>query len=158
MKNKEEIKEIMKYAINTCLNKYNLNDKKYLNIFTDIAYKSLKKYSYDPISRLNEELFIKQNIINDIDKWMVNKAKNDNEFYKIIESYLMKTLDLTCRIRKEKFENITDLDYYKEYAVLKAVETYDENIMKSINLYANDWFLAFVNKEVNEESKSLVLK
>ena len=154
-----EVKRIMDNAIGISLKKYNLSDQKSLNIFTDIAYRTLKKYKYDPASRLNEELFIKQNIINEIDRYMVDKALNDTNIYKIIEKDLMKTLDITCRIRKEKFQNVEDLDYYKEYAILKAIETYNsDNISKSLNLYANDWFMAFINKQVNEDSKTLVLK
>ena len=153
---KNEVKKIIENTILICLKKYNLNDNKNLNIFTNIAYSSIKKNIYNPQSKLNEELFIKQNIINEIDKYMVNKSKTDNNIYKIIENYLMNVLNITCRIRKDKFSNIDDIDYYKEYAILKAIETYDDSISKSINLYVNDWFLAFVNKEVNEESKSLI--
>ena len=151
-------KEIIKTAVKICLKKYNLSDNKSINIFTNIAYKSIKNHIYKIDSNLSEEIFVKQNIINDIDRYMISKAMNDNNIYKILENDIMKTLNITCRIRKEKFKDIKDIDYYKEYAVLKAIETYDENILKSINLYANDWFMAFVNKEVDEESKSLVLK
>ena len=151
-------KEIIKTAIEICLKKYNLKDDESISIFTDIAYNSIDNHIYNSSSNLNEEIFIKQNIINDIDKYIINKSRTDNIFYKILEQDLMKTLNTTCRIRKEKFENIEDVDYYKEWAILKAIETYDENITKSINLYVNDWFMAFINKTVDEESKTLVLK
>lgn len=155
---KNELNLIIKTAVEICLNKYMLKDEKSLNLFMDIANETINKYTYDPHSQLNEELFVKQNIINEIDRYMVNKARTDNDLYYVIQDYLMKTLNTTCRIRKEKFQGIEDLDYYKEYAVMKAIETYDETISKSINLYANDWFMAFINKEVDENTKSLILK
>ncbi len=155
MKNKDEINKIIKYTVDVCLKKYNLNDLKSLNIFTDIAYRSLKKYQYDPISRLNEELFIKQNIINEIDKYMVNKAKDNIEIYNIIEKYLMKVLNITCGIRKDKFLNIEKLGNIKEQAIFDTIENYDDSIKKSINLYVNDIFLNLVNEKIKEKEKQI---
>ena len=155
MKNKDEINKIIKYTVDVCLKKYNLNDLKSLNIFTDIAYRSLKKYQYDPISRLNEELFIKQNIINEIDKYMVNKAKDNIEIYNIIEKYLMKVLNITCGMRKDKFLNIKKLGSIKEQAIFDTIENYDDSIKKSINLYVNDIFLNLVNEKIKEKEKQI---
>ena len=163
---KKDIDLIIETAVGICLKKYKLESNEYelekgkdaKTVFTFIANLALKKYTYDPYSRLNEELFIKQNTINSIDRYMLGKANENKQIYRIIEDDLMKTLNITCRIRKEKFANIEDIEDYKILAILKTLETYDESINKSINLYANDWFMAFVNKEVTEDSKTLVLK
>ena len=160
MEKNSEFNKIIENTIKDCLLKYDLKDTKSINKFTDIAHKAVKDNEYNPESQLSKEIFIKNNIVDSIDKYMVKIASNDKTIYSIIENNLLNVLNITCKIGKKKFEKIEEkeLEYYKEYAVLKAIETYDEKVKGSLNLYVNTWFMAFINKEVTEESDKVLVK
>ena len=160
MKKNNEFKKIIEKKILECSLNYNLTDVRSINIFTSLVYSALKENEYNPETGLNEEIFIKNIITNTIDRYMIKKIDN-KEVYSIIENRLMKLLDIACKQNKKKYELIDkkELDYYKEYAILKAVETYNEDeIDESLNLYTNRWFMAFINKEVTEESEKVLVK
>ena len=151
---------IVAEIVKKSLEKYDLSDDYSINLFTNIARKTIEEIEYNPKTNLDENVFIKRSIIDNIDRFMVSLALDNKTTYKILESNLMKTLNMVTKINKAKFINISDKDkeYYKEYAILKTIETYDDNIKESLNIYVTEWFMAFINKEVNEDSKKLLIK
>ena len=120
--------------------------------------KYTSEMGYNPNTGLNKDIFVKIETENAMDREMAKRARTNQADYNILEERLMKVLNLTCKIGKGKFDGIEDLEYYKEYAILKAIETYNEEVKESLNLYVNTWFMAFINKQVTEESEKVLVR
>ena len=160
MEYRKTYSEIVAEIVKKSLEKYDLSDDYSINLFTNIARKTIEEIEYNPKTNLDENVFIKRSIIDNIDKFMVSLSLDNKTTYKKLEENLMKTLNMVTKINKVKFKNMSDEDkeYYKEYAILKALETYNDNVKESLNIYVTEWFMAFINKEVDEDSKKLVIK
>lgn len=161
MEFKNVYNSIIDEIVKKSMEKYNfVNYIDIENIFRNIAKNTIEEIKYEPNKNLNDNVFIKRSIIDNIDRFMVSLSLNDKNIYETLELNLMKVLNTATKINKDRFKNISeeDKEYYKEYAILKALETYNENVKESLNIYVVDWFMAFINKEVNEESEKLLIK
>lgn len=130
---------------------YGLDFTKYVKEISYILSKT--KVSYDFNSGLNEDLNKILVYSRIIDKYMVEKSINDEKAKEMLYKRLTAYLDLIPKINS-KFK-IDDIDYYKEFAIIKSLETFDKTKVTSLPLYAVDWFIELINKDSNEDSKTL---
>lgn len=132
-------------------NSYGLDFVKYVKEISYILSKT--KVSYDFNSGLNEDLNKIFTYSRIIDEYIVEKSINDIKVQEMLYKRLGTYLDLIPKINS-KFK-IGDIDYYKEFAIIKALETFDQTKEISLPLYTVSWFIELINKDSNEDSKSL---